>query len=200
MIKIKIQNSEINDFLSATPNTFPKYTTQLMNLANQNAGGTRPRVVGQMSDLILEFPGNSIEEWEEWYTSLHPDSIEIATDRIYSMIELLKDAVVLIDKELVRQWVNDLVITKTYTGMKFQDAIVGKIAEYLGKDCRSSTPTEESQGIDGYIGRKPISIKPMTYKLMNVLREQIEVPIVFYEKKKDGINIEFEPADFEEDY
>ena len=200
MIKIKIQNSEINDFLSATSNIFPKYTTQLMNLANQNAGGTRPRVVGQMSDLILEFQGNSIEEWEEWYTSLHPDSIEIATDRIYTMIESLKDAIVLIDKEMVRQWVNDLVITKTYTGMKFQDAIVGKIAEYLGKDCRSSTPTEESQGIDGYIGRKPISIKPMTYKLMNVLREQIEVPIVFYEKKKDGINIEFEPADFEEDY
>src|SRR5690554_3292253 len=104
MIKIKIQNSEINDFLSATSNIFPKYTTQLMNLANQNAGGTRPRVVGQMSDLILEFQGNSIEEWEEWYTSLHPDSIEIATDRIYTMIESLKDAIVLIDKEMVRQW------------------------------------------------------------------------------------------------
>src|SRR5690554_2513489 len=137
---------------------------------------------------------------EELFSSLTPDSIEVSTDQILTIKKTVKEEIVLIDKEMVRQWVNDLVITKTYTGMKFQDAIVGKIAEYLGKDCRSSTPTEESQGIDGYIGRKPISIKPMTYKLMNVLREQIEVPIVFYEKKKDGINIEFEPADFEEDY
>ena len=31
---------------------FPKYTTQLMNLANQTAQGTRPKVVGQMSELF----------------------------------------------------------------------------------------------------------------------------------------------------
>ncbi len=39
---------------------FPKYTTQLMNLANQNSQGTRPKVVGQMSDLIQEFDGKKI--------------------------------------------------------------------------------------------------------------------------------------------
>ena len=38
-----------------------------MNLANQNSQGTRSKVVGQLSDLIQEFQGNSIEEWEEWY-------------------------------------------------------------------------------------------------------------------------------------
>ena len=31
--------------------TFPKYTTQIINLANQNAQGTRPQVVGKMSNL-----------------------------------------------------------------------------------------------------------------------------------------------------
>jgi hypothetical protein len=36
-------------------------------LANQNAQGTRPKVVGQMSELIKEFPGKDVAEWEEWY-------------------------------------------------------------------------------------------------------------------------------------
>lgn len=43
---------------------FPKYTTQILNLANQNAQATRPKVVGQMSELIKEFTGRTLEEWE----------------------------------------------------------------------------------------------------------------------------------------
>lgn len=35
---------------------FPKYTTQIMNIANQNAQGTRSEVVGQMSELIQKCP------------------------------------------------------------------------------------------------------------------------------------------------
>jgi len=59
----KIKNTEIyNDVVGSAPE-FPKYSTQLMNLANQNAQGTRPRVVGQMSDLIQEFPGSTLDEW-----------------------------------------------------------------------------------------------------------------------------------------
>ncbi|MGC9027863.1 MAG: MjaI family restriction endonuclease [bacterium] len=34
---------------------FPKYVAPLTNLANQYAQGIRPKVVGQMSELILEF-------------------------------------------------------------------------------------------------------------------------------------------------
>jgi hypothetical protein len=40
---------------------------QLLNLANQNAQGTRPKIVGQMSELIEQFGGKSLDEWERWY-------------------------------------------------------------------------------------------------------------------------------------
>ena len=43
---IKIKNEELIQELIGETKDFPKYTTQLMNLANQNAQGTRPRVVG----------------------------------------------------------------------------------------------------------------------------------------------------------
>lgn len=47
MEKIKIKNEELIRDLIGEIKDFPRYTTQLMNLANQNAQGTRPRVVGQ---------------------------------------------------------------------------------------------------------------------------------------------------------
>jgi hypothetical protein len=46
--------------------------TQLINLANQNARGTWPEVVGQMRDLIQEYRGRKLEEWEKWYLSSIP--------------------------------------------------------------------------------------------------------------------------------
>ena len=56
-MKLRITNQELAADLSGCALAFPKYTTQLMNLANQNAQGTRPSVVGQMSELIQEFKG-----------------------------------------------------------------------------------------------------------------------------------------------
>ena len=52
MKKLKMRNEEITQLLDADVVSFPKYATQLINLANQNAQGTRPEVVGQMSELI----------------------------------------------------------------------------------------------------------------------------------------------------
>lgn len=59
---IKIKNEELIRDTAGDVKEFPKYTTQLINLANQNAQGTRPRMVGQMSDLIQEFDGKSYSE------------------------------------------------------------------------------------------------------------------------------------------
>ncbi|GBE26144.1 MjaI restriction endonuclease [bacterium BMS3Bbin03] len=81
--QIKISNSEIKQLLGIESFEFPKYSTQIINLANQNAQGTRPAVVGQMSDLIQEFTGKSIEEWEKWYLETHPNAIENAAEKNY---------------------------------------------------------------------------------------------------------------------
>ena len=61
-----------------------------------------------------------------------------------------------------------------------------------GLPYRSSTPEEESEGIDGYIGEMPVSIKPITYKTKNMLPENIDVKMIYYEKVKDGIKVEYD--------
>ena len=112
------------------------------------------------------------------------------------MYETMKDAFNAITKDMVENWVKDLVYGKTYCGLRFQTAIISAIASQLNKEWHEATPEEEARGIDGFIGDKPLQIKSATYKLEARLSETIDVPIVYYDKKKDGINIEYRITDF----
>jgi hypothetical protein len=188
---VKIKNAEVQRLVSDQVSEYPKYTTQLMNLANQNAGGTRPSIVGQMSDLIQECPGRNLKDWEAWYKERHPDAIQRATEKVWSMLEAMKAAGNQIDKAMVQQWIEDLVIVKTYAGLRVQEAILRKVSEDLGTTYRASEPAEEAKGIDGYVGDVPVSIKPTTYKTMKGLPERISVGMIYYEKDKDGITIDY---------
>jgi len=192
MKKLKMRNEEITQLLDAEVVSFPKYATQLINLANQNAQGTRPEIVGQMSELIQKFRGRKLEEWEKWYLSSHPEAIEKAKTKITQMIENFKQVITKIDEEMIRAWVKDLVIVKTFVGLKFQEAILKRVATHTGKTYRISIPEEEAKGIDGYIGDNPVSIKPQTYESKQMLSESIGVQIIYYDKVKDGINIFFD--------
>lgn len=128
-----LKNEDIEKYNESEKYSFPKYTSQLINWANQNAQGTRPVVVGQMSELFPEFIDSgediTIESWKSWYTERHPDAIEKATEKIYAQIQNLKKAILLIDKEMVENWVEDLVINKTFNGLYVQKAILASLAE-----------------------------------------------------------------------
>jgi len=188
--QFKISSAEIKSLIGIESFEFPKYSTQILNLANSNAQGTRPAVVGQMSELIQEFSGKSIKEWEKWYLERHPDAIEKATEKITEMVENFKVVINQIDKEMISNWVKDLVIIKTFMGLKFQEAILSKVANIFNTTDRLSPPEDESKGIDGYIGDLPISIKPVTYKLKKSLNEKINIKFIYYEKVKDGLKID----------
>lgn len=190
MDKIKIKNEELIRDLTGQIKDFPRYTTQLMNLANQNAQGTRPRVVGQLSELIQECPEKTYEGWKKWYLGKYPHAIENATERIHEMVAKLQDAIRDIDKAMVRKWVEDLVIEKTFVGLRFQEAILKKVASIKNATYRFAAPHEESRGIDGFIGAMPVSIKPDTYKTKDFLPEEIGAKIIFYRKTKTGLEID----------
>lgn len=198
--KIKINNKEVAQYIEQLSDVqhydFPKYSTQIINLVNGNAQGTRPEVVGQMSELIQEFEGNSLTEWMEWYSKKQPNAIQMATDKIWAKLQEMRSTFEAIDRDMVEAWVKDLVYTKTYCGLKFQSAIIAFLAEKVDKPYRSASKEEEARGIDGFIGGKPVQVKSVTYKIEDRLSETIEVPIVYYDKKKDGISIEYDTEAF----
>lgn len=195
---LKISNDELLDLNEGQASEFPKYTSQLINWANQNAQGTRPKVVGKLSDLFPEFEKEtediSIMSWREWYLQKYPDAIDEAAKKIWKQVENLKNAIVLIDEEMVKSWVEDLVITKTYIGLYFQKAILEKLSVTMDLPYRLATADEESKGIDGYVGDTAYSIKPDTYKSTNArsISEEANVKMIYYTKKKSGITVEVE--------
>lgn len=190
MTKIRIRMSELKEATGETKE-FPKYVSPIINLANQFAQGTRPHVVGQMSKLIQECPHKTYQGWKKWYLSKRSDAIENATERILKMLGNLRKALPLINEETVREWVEDLVLVKTFAGLRPQESILKKIASLKGEEYRLSTPEEESKGIDGFVGRTSISIKPETYKTKPYLMEKLQADkIVFYEKSDNGIVVD----------
>lgn len=196
IMKYTLKNELIEDFNESKSFSFPKYTSQLINWANQNAQGTRPVVVGQMSELFPEFMNSgmeiTIENWRKWYIEKYPEAFENATDKIFAQVQSLRNAIPLIDREMVEKWVQDLVINKTFNGMYVQKAILASLAEKKGTTYRLATPEEESKGIDGYVGEVPYSVKPDTYKTMGRLSEIIDVKIIYYSKTKTNLKIEVE--------
>ena len=195
-MKYTLKNESIVAYNESDEFEFPKYTSQLINWANQNAQGTRPVVVGQMSELFPEFVASgeeiTIENWRNWYTERHPDAFDKATDKIFAQVQNLRNAIPLIDREMVMHWVEDLVVNKTFNGMYVQKAILASLAEKKRTTFRLATPAEESVGIDGYVGETPYSVKPDTYKTMRRLSESIDVKMIYYTKTKTGLKIEVE--------
>jgi hypothetical protein len=122
----------------------------------------------------------------------HPEAFKEATDKIYAQIENLREAIQLIDREMVERWVEDLIINKTFNGMYVQKAILASLADLKDTDYRLATPEEEAKGIDGFVGGVPYSVKPDTYKTMDYLPEMIDVKMIYYTKTKTGLKIEVE--------
>jgi hypothetical protein len=189
-MKFRIKTEDAQATLGISAVAFPKYTTQLMNLANSNAGGTRPKVVGQMSELIVASAAESVDSWRDYYQQEKPQAIEAASEKVEAMVENLKAAIALIDRPMVERWVRDLVVNKTYYGFRVQDVVLVELGRRTGREVRQATAEDEGKGIDGYLGELPIQVKPSTYKAKAALPEDMGCPIVYYDKKSAGISVD----------
>lgn len=191
-----IKNKDIEIYNENEPFSFPKYTSQLINWANQNAQGTRPVTVGQMSELFPEFlqsdEEKTIEGWRRWYSEKHPEAFKNATNKIWAQVNNLKEAIQLIDEEMVRKWVEDLIVYKTFNGLYVQKAILASLAKIKGTTYRLANVEEEAKGIDGYVGDTPYQVKADTYKTMDRLPESINVKMIYYVKTKTGLKVDVE--------
>ncbi|MEF8859727.1 MAG: MjaI family restriction endonuclease [Halolamina sp.] len=72
---------------------------------------------------------------------------------------------------------------KTYTGLgRTEEAVLKKLSEEYDLPYALGTTEDESIGIDGYLGDQAVSVKPISYKQKQRLREDIQAPIVYYEE------------------
>jgi hypothetical protein len=186
---IRLPEDEREELVAHIDPDFPKYTTQIMNTANQNSHGTRPPTVGQLNEIIEEYkdeyPEGGFEDWRRFYYERYDgdERIEEATEKVFEMVVKMREAAGEIDREMVNRWVKDLVLYKTYTGLgRNEEAILKKLSEEYELPYELGTTEDESKGIDGYLGSHPVSVKPITYKQKGRLQEEIQAPIVYYEE------------------
>ena len=194
MTQFKIKKSELSKIVG-NEKKYPKYVSPILNLANRFSQATRPSVVGQLTELIKDCPEYSYEGWKEWYLSKNPDAIENATDKLFELIRSFARVFPLIDKSMVKLWVEDLVIDKTYVGLRLQEPILKWVSAKLESAYRLSLPEEESRGIDGYIGKVPVSIKPNSYKHKKLTEKIATKNIIYYEKTEKEIIVYVPPLE-----
>lgn len=147
---IKIKNKELIAEITDKVIHYPKYATQIINLANQNSQATRPKNVGQMTELIQKCPFKTYAEWKNWYLKRYPDAIRYATRKTYKMVKELKKATMLINEAMVKNWVEDLVLAKTFAGLKFQEIILKRVSSMRKMNYKLSSSTEEKKGNENY--------------------------------------------------
>lgn len=170
------------------------YIGSIINIANSFSQATRPKNVGQLSDLIQSFRDSdyeqSVDGWKSYYNdNVGIDKIEIASDKAWDYIQRIKENLDHLTKEDVYNWVEDLIINKTFDGLLIQITVLELASN--GKPWRLSTSSEESKGIDGFIDGVPKSIKPYTYKkTIQSGKESIPYEIIYYRNsKKNGLVI-----------
>ena len=189
---IVIKRKDREDLLNIKSKDFDKYVPQLINLANQISQATRPNNIGNISEMFKEFKrknkNGTLDDWEKYYISKQKDTIEVATKKILSYINKLRESLNGIDESVVKDWVEDLIFEKTYSGLNIQEIIIKKIAQMNNATYRLSNRKEEAKGIDGYINEKPVSIKPTSYDIKH-LQEDIDVKIIRYKKKNNKLII-----------
>lgn len=189
---IIIKRKDREDLLNIKSKDFDKYVPQLINLANQISQATRPNNIGNISEMFKEFKrknkNGKLDDWEKYYRSKQKDSIEVATKKISNYINKLSESLNSINETVVKDWVEDLIFEKTYSGLNIQEIIIKKIAQMNNATYRLSNRKEEAKGIDGYINEKPVSIKPTSYDIKH-LQEDIDVKIIRYKKKNNKLII-----------
>jgi hypothetical protein len=160
---IKLNNEAYQGISQPYRRSWPKYSTQLMNLANQNCKGTNPKNVGSIKEIWTEFRTTNadptLQNWVDFYNNKMGESVlDQAGKNIHAMIN--KMGIKTIDQAMCIDYAKEIVYNKTHMGMAGEEMAVMAAAKYYEMPYRFSTPEEESKGIDAWIGDKPVQVKP----------------------------------------
>lgn len=169
---------------------FPDLTSDLISLANHLSKATTRKKLGNPTSVIEEFEGKTFESWERFYEQKRPGALDTASREIYSAIEKLRKALGLVDEALVRHWVEEAVLKRTYAAWRIQETILKHIAKLQGKPFRQADDLESEAGIDGFIGEHPFSVRPVSHYFKGPPEEQdAQVDVVYFEKAKSGLKV-----------
>lgn len=145
-----------------------------------------------MSELIVCATPQSLEEWKDWYLANHPDALKQAHGLLRAKVDQFRSVLEAVDDDVIAAWLWDLVINKTYQGLRVQQVVLKRVAMVLDKAVTYATAADEAKGIDGHIGQKPVSVKPTSHTSRHGLPDSLPECTTYYEKCSGGLRISFD--------
>ena len=191
----KISKDKIKESNNAeykTPYKPKKYHSAFLNTVNRDAHSSRPETVGKLAtEIFPNYVENAIEpnpeNWKKYYQDNHSEQYDSGLEKLKKQFEVEKQAINSITEQDLVDYYDDLMFTKTFSGLYAQEEILKDIAANKNATYRKPNAIEEGQGIDGYIDDVPYSVKSETYKDSAAKNnETIKAKMVYYcENKKD---------------
>ncbi|AHG00838.1 hypothetical protein HALLA_09690 [Halostagnicola larsenii XH-48] len=112
--------------------------------------------------------------------------VQRSAKKTYEMVENMREAIDLITYDMVEQWVEDLILYKSYMGFDAREVILPKLGRELQMGSRLASPEEMSEGISGYLGDQPICLRSLKHDKGPAMYEDAGVPVVYYEETNSG--------------
>lgn len=174
-----------------------KYHSAFLNTVNRDAHSSRPETVGKLAtEIFPNYVENAIEpspeNWKKYYQDNHSEQYDSGLEKLKKQFELEKQAINSITEQDLVDYYDDLMFTKTFSGLYAQEEILKDIAANKNATYRKPNAIEEGQGIDGYIDDVPYSVKSETYKDSAAKNnETIKAKMVYYSENKKDKSVDY---------
>lgn len=166
---------------------YETYVRPLLNLANQYSHATRPAQLGiSTSEESKRFQDQHDQpapsDWRAYLNDEYDmDAIlDEATDQMQEKIDEFRAVLDNVDRSVIRKWLKELIYQKSFEGHAIEERVMLEAANHYGVRFERNTKSDEQDGIDGYLGGQPVSVKPVSYFDKNELPEHIDVPMLVY--------------------
>ncbi len=154
--------------------------------------------IGSLYDLFMYHRPKNISTWRKLVEKEYGEDIQIQIDNMTS--RLLKMTTFFSSRPAKRKtrkemesYAYNFLIINTFYGFVFQFGSLQCVAKKLKLSYRFGTDDEDSKGIDGYIGKKAVNVKPFSYCYSSGQKYlDKNIPLVFYELTDSHVIINYE--------
>lgn len=161
---IKLAKSRYHEVFQRRRRVWPKYSTQLLNIAAQNAKAFDKNHLGAVVNAFQKMresgkPG-TLSNWESYYNeNFGEERILTAGKKIHD--KLIQMQIHWISLDMCIDYAKEVTYNKTHMGSAGQEMAVEVAAKYFEKEFRWPTIHEDTAlGIDAWIGDIPVQVKP----------------------------------------
>lgn len=140
------------------------------------------KCVGDMTKIVSLSKAKTIDEFRnEYLNSEYGDKFIKSREKYVDFIKSRHMDRRYYTDDFVREYFERKVINESFVGIKNQNIICEYLANKFNTTWKMATSKEDSNGIDAYIGDKPIQVKPISYAAGKSSK------YVYYDKENDKI-------------